>query len=162
LDLGLVAEAFAHATSPGRCEIVSRNPTIIIDAAHNPHGAISLRQTLESEFTFSKVISIFAPMSDKDITGLIREIEPIVDHLIISRNSSSRSADIASVKSLATSSFSIGEIDSTENLEEALKLAKSIAQEVRDAGSVAILVTGSVVTAGEMRQIVRNVEDQPK
>jgi folylpolyglutamate synthase/dihydropteroate synthase len=63
---------------------------------------------------------------------------------------------------LATSSFSIGEIDSTENLEEALKLAKSIAQEVRDAGSVAILVTGSVVTAGEMRQIVRNVEDQPK
>ena len=162
LDLGLVAEAFAHATSPGRCEIVSRNPTIIIDAAHNPHGAISLRQTLESEFTFSKVISIFAPMSDKDITGLIREIEPIVDHLIISRNSSSRSADIASVKSLATSSFSIGEIDSTENLEEALKLAKSIAQEVRDAGSVAILVTGSVVTAGEMRQIVRNVEDKPK
>ena len=67
----LFRSAFASATSPGRCEIVLRNPTVIIDAAHNPHGAISLKRTIQEEFDFDYIIGVIAPMGDKDVDGIL-------------------------------------------------------------------------------------------
>ena len=156
LDNELVAKALAAATSPGRCEIIGREPTIMIDAAHNPHGAASLRETIKSEFNFDKVIVIFAPMGDKDIVGFLQEIAPVVDHLIISRNSSHRSADTDLVKKIASGIFEEAECES--NLDAALRRAKEIALSSQGIESCAILVTGSVVTAGEMRALVRNMD----
>jgi dihydrofolate synthase/folylpolyglutamate synthase len=151
----IVSSAFANATSPGRCEIISREPTIIIDAAHNPHGAISLRQTLTGEFSFEKIILVFAAMADKDIPGFLVEMQPIVDELIITKNSSPRSADIEEVKQFASGIFRNNQIYTARNLEEALQEAKSRASEMHQGSSVAILVSGSVVTAGEMRALVK-------
>ena len=53
LDDDLVREAFARATSPGRLEIVRRSPMILLDAAHNPHGAEAAAAALEDSFAFS-------------------------------------------------------------------------------------------------------------
>ena len=50
LDEDLVRAAFAGVSSPGRLEILHRDPTVIIDAAHNPHGAKALAETIRSEF----------------------------------------------------------------------------------------------------------------
>ncbi|MGA1158668.1 MAG: bifunctional folylpolyglutamate synthase/dihydrofolate synthase [Candidatus Nanopelagicaceae bacterium] len=151
----IVSRAFANATSPGRCEIISREPTIIIDAAHNPHGAISLKQTLTGEFSFEKIILVFAAMADKDIPGFLVEMQPIVDELMIAKNSSPRSADIEEVKQFASGIFKNNQIYTARNLEEALQEAKSRASEMHQGRSVAILVSGSVVTAGEMRALVK-------
>ena len=52
LDEDLVRSAFGKVLSPGRLEILHRDPTVIIDAAHNPHGASALAETLRSEFDF--------------------------------------------------------------------------------------------------------------
>ena len=52
LDIEAVRAGFANVTSPGRCEVVHRDPTIILDAAHNPHGAAAIAETVQSEFTF--------------------------------------------------------------------------------------------------------------
>ena len=46
LDESVVREAFSSVTSPGRCEVIMRNPTVIVDAAHNPHGAVSLKRPI--------------------------------------------------------------------------------------------------------------------
>lgn len=151
----IVSDAFANATSPGRCEIISRDPTIIIDAAHNPHGAISLKETLTSEFSLEKIILVFAAMGDKDISGFLAELYPIIDQVIITKNSSPRSAEINQIREFASDIFEDSQISTAANLEEALQLAKSRASAMQDSGSVAILVTGSVVTAGEMRSLIK-------
>ena len=67
LDADLVRAAFAEVTSPGRLEIVRRSPTIVLDAAHNPHGAHAVAEALEDSFQFSPLIGVMGVMADKDV-----------------------------------------------------------------------------------------------
>ena len=157
LDEELVRSAFASASSPGRCEIVHRNPTVIIDAAHNPHGAKSLRKTIENEFDFDSIIGIVAPMGDKDTGGILEEFEAIMTTAIITRNSSHRAAPIDELASEAREIFGENRVLTKENLESAIDAAITQAKfevEMNDK-SCAVLIAGSVISAGEARTIIR-------
>jgi len=160
LDEELVRNAFAAATSPGRCEVVLRNPTVIIDAAHNPHGAISLKRTIMDEFDFDQIIGVIAPMGDKDVDGILEECETIMDRVVVTRNSSHRAAPIAELKAEAAEVFGPDRVASEENLEDAIKRAIADAHTRSSNGSesCAVLIAGSVVTAGEARGIVRKLK----
>jgi len=160
LDEELVRNAFAAATSPGRCEVVLRNPTVIIDAAHNPHGAISLKRTIMDEFDFDQIIGVIAPMGDKDVDGILEECETIMDRVVVTRNSSHRAAPIAELKAEAAEIFGPDRVASEENLEDAIKRAIADAHTRSSNGSesCAVLIAGSVVTAGEARGIIRKLK----
>jgi dihydrofolate synthase/folylpolyglutamate synthase len=157
LDDELVRSAFASATSPGRCEIVLRNPTVIIDAAHNPHGAVSLRRTIESEFDFDSVIGIVAVMGDKDTSGILEEFEAIMTTVIITRNSSHRAAPIDELANEARQIFGDHRVVTKESLESAIEAAVTQAkfESEMNEKSCAVLIAGSVISAGEARAIVR-------
>jgi len=157
LDEELVRAAFAAATSPGRCEIVYRNPTVIIDAAHNPHGAKSLRKTIENEFDFDAIIGIVAPMGDKDTSGILEEFEAIMTTAIITRNSSHRAAPIEELAAQAKEIFGEERVLTKESLESAIEAAVTQAKfEVEmNERSCAVLVAGSVISAGESRALIR-------
>ena len=162
LDETVVREAFANATSPGRCEIIMRNPTVIIDAAHNPHGAQSLRKTMKDEFDFDTIIAVIAPMGDKDVDGILEELEDVVSHVIVSRNSSHRAAPLSELKSQAVSIFGSDRVTAIESLSEALSTAIEQARlhnGVHDSNA-AVLVAGSVITAGEARGIIRRMREK--
>lgn len=162
LDETVVREAFANATSPGRCEIIMRNPTVIIDAAHNPHGAQSLRKTMKDEFDFDTIIAVIAPMGDKDVDGILEELEDVVSHVIVSRNSSHRAAPLSDLKSQAASIFGSDRVTAIESLSEALATAIEQARlhnGVHDSNA-AVLVAGSVITAGEARGIIRRMREK--
>ena len=162
LDETVVREAFANATSPGRCEIIMRNPTVIIDAAHNPHGAQSLRKTMKDEFDFDTIIAVIAPMGDKDVDGILEELEDVVSHVIVSRNSSHRAAPLSELKSQAASIFGSDRVTAIESLSEALSTAIEQARlhnGVHDSNA-AVLVAGSVITAGEARGIIRRMREK--
>lgn len=162
LDETVVREAFANATSPGRCEIIMRNPTVIIDAAHNPHGAQSLRKTMKDEFDFDTIIAVIAPMGDKDVDGILEELEDVVSHVIVSRNSSHRAAPLSELKSQASSIFGSDRVTAIESLSEALSTAIEQARlhnGVHDSNA-AVLVAGSVITAGEARGIIRRMREK--
>jgi len=162
LDETVVREAFANATSPGRCEIIMRNPTVIIDAAHNPHGAQSLRKTMKDEFDFDTIIAVIAPMGDKDVDGILEELEDVVSHVIVSRNSSHRAAPLSDLKSQAASIFGNDRVTDIESLSEALATAIEQARlhnGVHDSNA-AVLVAGSVITAGEARGIIRRMREK--
>ena len=162
LDETVVREAFANATSPGRCEIIMRNPTVIIDAAHNPHGAQSLRKTMKDEFDFDTIIAVIAPMGDKDVDGILEELENVVNRVIVSRNSSHRAADLSELKASADGIFGSERVTAIESLQEAL--VKAIEQAKLDNGvsdsNTAVLVAGSVVTAGEARGIIWRMKEK--
>jgi dihydrofolate synthase / folylpolyglutamate synthase len=155
LDYEAVLAGFANVQSPGRCEVLHRDPTIIIDAAHNPHGARALAETIQNEFTFDEVIGIFAAMGDKDVQGALVELEKVMDSIIVTKNSSARSMAVADVEQLATKIFGADRIFAADNLDAAIE--KAIKDSVRPLSedTLGILITGSVVTVGEARTIVR-------
>ena len=156
LDYEAVLAGFANVQSPGRCEVLHRDPTIIIDAAHNPHGAKALAETIQSEFTFDEVIGIFAAMGDKDVEGALVELEKVMDSVIVTRNSSSRSMPVADAEAIATKIFGADRVFVADSLEAAIE--KAIKDSVRPLSeeTLGILITGSVVTVGEARTLIRN------
>jgi dihydrofolate synthase/folylpolyglutamate synthase len=155
LDIDAVRAGFANVSSPGRCEIIHRDPTIILDAAHNPHGAKAIAETIQSEFTFDDVTGIIALMADKDALGILQALEPIMNQAIVTTNSSERSMSVKDLEVLATQVFGADRVFTQPTLAEAIE--KAIKDSVRPLSeeSLAILITGSVVTVGEARTAVR-------
>ena len=155
LDIDAVRAGFANVTSPGRCEIIHRDPTIILDAAHNPHGAKAIAETLQTEFTFDDVTGIVALMADKDALGILQALEPVMNQIIVTTNSSERSMSVADLTKLANQVFGADRVFAAGSLPEAID--KAIQDSVRPLSeeSLAIVITGSVVTVGEARSAVR-------
>ena len=155
LDIDAVRAGFANVTSPGRCEIIHRDPTIILDAAHNPHGAKAIAETIQSEFTFDDVTGIVALMADKDALGILQALEPVMNQIIVTTNSAARSMSVADLEALANQVFGADRVFSQPTLTDAIE--KAIKDSVRPLSeeTLAILITGSVVTVGEARTAVR-------
>jgi dihydrofolate synthase/folylpolyglutamate synthase len=156
LDIDAVREGFAQVKSPGRCEVIHRDPTIILDAAHNPHGSIALHQTLDSEFTFDEIIGVVGVMGDKDARGILVNFEKFMDSIIVTKNSSHRAMDVSDLEKLAIEIFGADRVHSAPNLEGAIE--KALKDSIRPLSdeSLGIVVTGSVVTVGEARTYVKN------
>ncbi len=156
LDIDAVREGFAQVKSPGRCEVIHRDPTIILDAAHNPHGSIALHQTLDSEFTFDEIIGVVGVMGDKDARGILMNFEKFMDSIIVTKNSSHRAMEVSDLETLAIEIFGADRVHSSPNLDAAIEKAlKDTIRPLSDE-SLGIVVTGSVVTVGEARTYVNN------
>jgi len=159
LDSELVRSAFSKVRSPGRCEVIHRDPTVIIDAAHNPHGAKAIASTINSEFDFETVIGVVAVLGDKDVAGILAELGQVVDYLVVSQSSSARALPANELAQHAKKFFASEQIEVIPELRGAITYATekaNLSNQVND-GVSAVLVTGSVVTAGEAREIVRKI-----
>lgn len=154
LDHDAVRAGFAAVTSPGRCEIVHRDPTILLDAAHNPHGAKALAETISNEFTFDAVIGVVASFGDKDVRGILLLLEPIMNEIIVTTNSSPRVMKLSELKKLANEIFGKDRVTAIESLGEAIDHAIRAAKRPLSDESVGVLITGSVITVGESRAII--------
>ena len=155
LDIDAVRAGFANVTSPGRCEVIHRDPTIILDAAHNPHGAKAIAETMQTEFTFDDVTGIVALMADKDALGILQALEPVMNQIIVTTNSAERSMNVADLNKLATQVFGADRVFAEDTLQAAIDRATKDALRPLSDESLAILITGSVVTVGEARTAVR-------
>ena len=91
LDPDVVREGFANVTSPGRLEVVRRSPTVLVDAAHNPAGMSALTAALRDAFTFTTLVGVVAIFRDKDPAAMLEILEPALDHIVVTRNTSPRS-----------------------------------------------------------------------
>ena len=154
LDHDAVRAGFAAVTSPGRCEVVHRDPTILLDAAHNPHGAKALAETITNEFTFDEVIGVVASFGDKDVRGILLELEPIMNEIIVTTNSSPRAMKLSDLEKLANEIFGKDRVTAIESLSVAIDQAIKDAKRPLTDDSVGVLITGSVITVGESRAII--------
>jgi dihydrofolate synthase/folylpolyglutamate synthase len=158
LEPEVVRAAFAKVSSPGRLEVVRRNPAVILDAAHNPGGAEATARAISEEFTFEHLVAVFAAMKDKDVRGVLEAFEPVVDEIVVTRNSTLRSMPVDELAALAEEVFGEGRVIAVERLDDAIDRALELAESgVPDAslGGVGVLVTGSVVTAGDAGRLLR-------
>jgi dihydrofolate synthase/folylpolyglutamate synthase len=156
LDIEAVREAFAAVTSPGRLERVRSAPTVLVDAAHNPHGATALATALKEEFGFRKLIAVVGVMDDKDAAGILAALEPVVDEIVVTSNSSPRAMDADLLGDVAMESFGEERVFVQPSLADAIEEAVQRTEEDDEEGLVSgggVIVTGSVVTAGEARAL---------
>jgi dihydrofolate synthase/folylpolyglutamate synthase len=157
LDPDLVRESFANVSSPGRLEVVRHSPTIIIDAAHNPAGMAASVAAIDEAFTFARLSGVFAASGDKDVPGILAELEPLLSDIVVTRNSSDRSLDPWQTAELAVEIFGEDRVQSAERLDDAIETAVALADEaVADTGpgTGGVLITGSVITAGDARRLL--------
>jgi dihydrofolate synthase/folylpolyglutamate synthase len=158
LDSDLVRSAFATMSSPGRLEVVRRSPAVIVDAAHNPAGMAATVAALGEAFAFSDLITILAVSEDKDVPAILDELEPLVSELVVTSNSSPRSADPGKLAEMASAVFGPDRVRAVPRLDDAIEIGVALADEAdaRGAapGTALVLITGSVITAGDARLLL--------
>ena len=155
----VVREAFAQFTSPGRLEVVRRSPTIVLDASHNPHGARATAEALADSFDFDPLVGVIGVMGDKDYEGVLAAYEPHLAHLVVTQNSTPRAMPAEALGEVAKQVFGEARVSVVPDLASAIDYAAALAeagQAFGDAlGAGGVLVTGSVVTVGEARAMIR-------
>ncbi len=154
VDHDLVQEAFAEFSSPGRLQILKRNPTIVIDAAHNPAGIRATKQGITESFQFDNLILILAFMGDKDVDQILEELKGFAQVVILTQTNSIRALSVVDLaKKVKNISQFATRIESSDNSSEAIKLAMNIAKDLGN--SAGIIALGSVVLAGEIGLFIK-------
>ncbi|PXY27506.1 bifunctional tetrahydrofolate synthase/dihydrofolate synthase [Prauserella muralis] len=152
-----VREAFAEIVTPGRLERVRAAPAVLLDAAHNPHGAAALARTIDEEFAFRRLAAVVGVLRDKDARGILEALEPVVSEVVVTSSHSPRAMPVAELAELATLVFGEERVTVEPVLDTAIETAVALVEQPDDpeeplAGG-GVLITGSVVTAGEARTL---------
>lgn len=152
LDPEVVRTGFAAVTSPGRLEVVRRSPTILVDAAHNPHGMAALREALTESFSFTRLVGVVAIFADKDAHAMLEVLEPALEHVVVTTNSSPRSMAPERLAQIARDIFGADRVSVAARLPDAIDLAAGLAE--ADGMGGGVVATGSVVTAADVRHLL--------
>jgi dihydrofolate synthase/folylpolyglutamate synthase len=150
LNRDLLEEGFATATSPGRLQLIGIEPSILVDAAHNPAGAEALAQALRTYFDFDEITVVFGALGDKDIRGIVRALAPVADQFYVTQVRSERALDYLELGDLVREEANEDTTFVYADAEEALVAARDwAAEEPRRA----VVVTGSIVLVGDAMAI---------
>lgn len=152
-----VRRGFGNATSPGRLEVVRRSPTVIVDAAHNPHGAQVLANALQESFTFDRIIGVISVMADKDVQGVLEALEPVMEEVVVTWNGAARAMPVDQIAQLAIQVFGPERVHTSNQLSSAIDLGIELADQSGTSG-VGVVITGSVVTAARGRALTGHTE----
>ncbi len=140
-----VREGLSNVYWPGRMEVLSREPLVVGDGAHNPYSVQVLRQALEEWFPDRRWVLVFGASADKDVTGMLNSLLPISDHVIVTRSDHPRSA---SPVVLADAVASVG-----GGAEVSVDMAKSLLRGLATMGpNSGMLVTGSTHLVADARE----------
>lgn len=138
---------------PARLEFIEDRPSILIDGAHNPSGARSLRRYVE-EFWKGPVTLVFGAMSDKDVEGMAAVLFPMARSIVLTRVRDSRAATNARMGKLALSATQ--NVIFTETVSQALSWARSVT-----APEGLIVFAGSLYLAGEVKRLLIGEDRMP-
>jgi dihydrofolate synthase/folylpolyglutamate synthase len=142
----VLAEGLAEATSPGRLQLIGIEPTVLVDAAHNPHGARALAGAMTEYFDFTEIAVVIAVLGDKDAHGVFAELAPIASSFYVTRSQSDRATPVDELAVVAHTVAPEESVQQFEDLGEAVAAAREWAGE---APSRAVLITGSITLVGE-------------
>jgi dihydrofolate synthase / folylpolyglutamate synthase len=141
--------ALARVRVPGRLEVVHEQPTVILDAAHNPHGARALARAMASSFRFRDVILVVGVLEDKDVEGILLELADVASHVVVTLAPAERAAGLERMLDAARAVFAPRgvHVESRRRGRARPRAGESICGP-RDA----VLVTGSLTTIGAARE----------
>jgi len=150
----VVEQGFGSATSPGRLEIVRSSPTILVDAAHNPHGIDALAEAIEESFAFTRLIGVVGVLEDKDADGILSGLESFLDAVVVTQSSSPRAIAADDLAQVAQRHFGEERVVTEPDLPSAIDTAVGLA-EVDDGMGVGVLIVGSITLVADARILLR-------
>ena len=155
LDAKVVEAGMLGATSPGRLQVVRHSPTIIVDAAHNPAGAHTLGESISEAFDFERVVGVYSAMGDKDIEGVLGEVEPYLDSIVITQMPGPRAKPAEEIAQIAREVFGSDRVDVQEDILEAIATAVNLGESGDEsAPATGVVIFGSVLLAGEVLRLM--------
>ena len=128
---------------PGRLQILSQRPKVILDAAHNQASASALKEALDKFFKFRKLILVFGVSQDKDVKGILRELLPQAAEVVLTKTQNPRAMEPRIIKSFIKANGRV--VSLSGNPQQALKVARQSA-----GPKDLILVCGSLYLLGEV------------
>ena len=153
----IVRVSFADIASPGRLQVVSREPLTIVDGAHNPHGVTSLAKALKQSFNSPRAVGVVGILNGKNVDEMLETLAGSFEHVIITASKSDRSVEIEELASMAAKFWS----------EDAISVSSSVAKAIQDARELvaeteldAIVVTGSLSVVGEALTMVQEENNE--
>ncbi|MGL4339967.1 MAG: bifunctional folylpolyglutamate synthase/dihydrofolate synthase [Rhodoglobus sp.] len=142
----VLAEGLATASSPGRLQIIGTDPTVIVDAAHNPHGAAALAAAITTYFTFNEVAVVLGVLHDKDARGIIAALAGVTQRWFVTQSHSERATAHDELAVLVHDYAHHDAVSHCPRVEQAIRDARAWAAE---APRRAVIVTGSITVVGE-------------
>ncbi|MDI6873209.1 bifunctional folylpolyglutamate synthase/dihydrofolate synthase [Candidatus Solincola sp.] len=139
-----VAAGLRRVTSPGRLEVVSLHPLVLLDGAHNPDGASRLAQVIRNDLDYDKLVLVLGILEDKDMRQMLKVLLPLADTVVFTQSLEERAAPARKLARMAREMGYDGVV--VEDIGEAVKFARTLAS-VTDM----VCVTGSLYTVGEAR-----------
>ena len=147
LEHDVLAEGLATATSPGRLQILGTEPTVLIDAAHNPHGARALASAVRSYFNFDELVLVVGILVDKDAHGIVDALAPLATRIHVTQSQSDRAIPAEELEGrIAEWTHNAAPCLEFDTLDAALSEAREWAS---DGAGRGVLVTGSITLIGE-------------
>jgi dihydrofolate synthase/folylpolyglutamate synthase len=93
-----IGRGLSQVDWPGRLQVVSQRPLIVVDGAHNPDGARRLKESLGQYFEFDRAVLIIGTSDDKDIAGVVSQLAPVFDSVIVARSRHPRALPVATIR----------------------------------------------------------------
>ncbi|MDR6613107.1 glutamate ligase domain-containing protein [Leifsonia sp. 1010] len=146
LNPALVEEGFATATSPGRLQLIGIEPSILVDAAHNPAGAEVLADALRTYFDFDEITFVVGILGDKDARGVIRALAPVATQFFVTRPDSERAREAEELGDLVREE--VGD-EATIVYSDPIDALESARDWAGEEGRRAVVVAGSIVLVGQ-------------
>lgn len=160
LDGELLGAALASVTSPGRAEVVRQAPTVLLDAAHNPAGAMTLVETVRENFRFTRTVGLIGILQEKDAAEILDVLEPLLDSVVITQSSSPRAIPADRLADLARDVFDDEErVHEQASLPDAIQTAVDLAEEGGDQFG-GVVAAGSITLTAEVRALLGVPEEE--
>ncbi|MBM7800948.1 dihydrofolate synthase/folylpolyglutamate synthase [Curtobacterium luteum] len=153
LDEDVLSEGLAAATSPGRLQPIAQDPVVVVDAAHNPHGARALAEALPVAFPSEHVVGVVGILGDKDARGFVRALKDTVQTFVVTQPPGERALDADAFARIVVDEVGPDRVVVEPALDQALQEARDLADEA-DAEDAMVLVAGSIVMVGSVMDLV--------
>jgi dihydrofolate synthase/folylpolyglutamate synthase len=157
LPASVYVEGVETVTSPGRLEVVANSPTVLVDAAHNVGGMQALVEALDEAFPVG-LIGLVGVLKGKDAEGLLGVLEPVLRRVVVTRSTSPRAIDPEELAEVAREVFGPDRVEVVQRLDDGLVRAMDLAvgdsPDMPGALASAVIATGSVTIAGEVRTLL--------
>jgi dihydrofolate synthase/folylpolyglutamate synthase len=92
IDEEPLREGMLKAINPGRLEVVSREPLVVMDGAHNPHGTKVIAESVPRLFQYKNCVLILSIMQDKLMDEMLDHLLPLADQVVVTRAKTPRAA----------------------------------------------------------------------
>ncbi|MBU0709557.1 MAG: hypothetical protein KJ793_02475, partial [Candidatus Omnitrophica bacterium] len=148
-----IRQGLYHTLWPGRCEVISREPFVVLDGAQNVASAKALKETIQENFRYKKLILVLGISKDKDLKGICDELSELADEVILTKSANPRSGD----PEVLADYFPGKKLHLTKNTEEAREKISDLADK-----QDLVLVTGSLFVVGELRPPLIEASSLPK